>query len=238
MSPSELILVRHGESVGNVEREEAERSGAEVIPIEWRDADTPLSEHGAKQADALGRWLGEQPVPAAVWCSPYRRAHDTAQRALAAAALDVRLRIDERLRDRELGILDRLTTHGVASRYPTEATRKRELGKLYYRPPGGESWADVALRVRSFLRDLAADGSVLICSHDAVIWLFRYVLQDLDERTLLTSAAHAMVPNTSVTRFVRTAEGWELVEFGATDHLDRYGVEATHHGAEIDGPAY
>jgi broad specificity phosphatase PhoE len=238
VGPSELILVRHGESVGNVEREQAEAEGAEVIPIEWRDADTPLSDHGARQADAFGRWLAEQPVPAAVWCSPYRRAHDTAQHALEAAGLALPLRVDERLRDRELGILDRLTTHGVASRYPTEADRKRELGKFYYRPPGGESWVDVALRVRSFLRDLATDGTVLVCSHDAVIFLFRYVLQGLEERTLLTLANRESVPNASVTRFARSGTDWELVEFGTVDHLVQHGVEPTHHGAGADGPTH
>ena len=35
--------------------------------------------------------------------------------------------------------------------YPDEAKRRDLLGKFYYRPPGGESWADVALRIRSVL---------------------------------------------------------------------------------------
>ena len=69
--------------------------------------------------------------------------------------------VDERLRDRELGILDALTAHGVDVRLPAEAARRRWLGKFYYRPPGGEAWTDVALRLRSFLRDAAqaADGA-------------------------------------------------------------------------------
>ncbi len=66
---------------------------------------------------------------------------------------------DERLRDRELGILDRLTRLGVKTRYPDEAERRLWLGKLYYRPPGGESWADVALRLRSILDELNTLGT-------------------------------------------------------------------------------
>ena len=58
MAVTELLLIRHGESAGNVAREDAEASGAEVIDIEWRDADTPLSEHGRDQARALGGWCG------------------------------------------------------------------------------------------------------------------------------------------------------------------------------------
>ena len=63
-------------------------------------------------------------------------------------------RLDERLRDRELGILDRLTSAGVEARFLEEGERRRWLGKFYYRPPGGESWADVVLRLRSLLADL------------------------------------------------------------------------------------
>jgi broad specificity phosphatase PhoE len=238
VSLTEIVLVRHGESAGNVAREVAETSGDEVIDIEWRDADTPLSEHGRAQAEALGKWLGEldpDHVPVQVWSSPYVRARDTAVIATQTAGLDLPVVLDERLRDRELGILDRLTSSGVRNRYPSEAARRRTLGKFYYRPPGGESWADVALRIRSFLRDLAAADRVLVAAHDAVILLFRYVLEVLDEAALLELAAQDSVGNASVTRLVRAPHAaWEIVEFGTVDHLSRHGVEPTHHGAETD----
>ena len=44
-----------------------------------------------------------------------------------------------------------MTRSGIREQYPEEAQRRDLLGKFYYRPPGGESWADVALRVRSLL---------------------------------------------------------------------------------------
>src|SRR5689334_15780096 len=77
----ELVLVRHGESVGNVAAASAERAGLEVIDLETRDADTPLSPLGAEQAAALGTWLRAQTgddAPEVVWCSPYVRALQTA----------------------------------------------------------------------------------------------------------------------------------------------------------------
>jgi broad specificity phosphatase PhoE len=241
VSVSELILVRHGESAGNVAREQAEANGDDIIAIDWRDADTPLSEHGRAQAAALGGWLAERTTAVGeVWSSPYVRARDTVQIALNAAGLSHRVTLDERLRDRELGVLDRLTSVGIRERQPGEAERRRTLGKLYYRPPGGESWADVALRLRSFLHDVEArpgrSGSALIASHDAVILLFRYVLEGLDEPTLLDLAATASVGNASVTRLVRPSidSAWELADFGALDHLHQRGVEPTQHGAQID----
>ena len=54
MTIRELWLVRHGESTGNVAATGAERAGAELIEIDVRDADVPLSQVGREQAEALG----------------------------------------------------------------------------------------------------------------------------------------------------------------------------------------
>ena len=222
MGRTELLLVRHGESAGNVAQSRAEASSVEVLDVEWRDADAALTARGREQAEALGHWLRGRVQPVReVWSSPYVRARDTVRIALRAAGMGHEVRLDERLRDRELGVLDRLTSAGVRARLPEEAARRRTLGKLYYRPPGGESWADVALRLRSFLRDLdtASDGTVLIGCHDAIILLFRYILERLDEARLLELDRAPSLGNASVTRLVRTEGGWDLVDFGAADHL-------------------
>ncbi|HEY7008161.1 MAG TPA: histidine phosphatase family protein [Jatrophihabitantaceae bacterium] len=222
MGRTELLLVRHGESAGNVAQSRAESSSLEVIDVDWRDADAPLTERGHEQAAALGHWLGERgDAVREVWSSPYLRARDTARIALRTAGMRQRVRLDERLRDRELGVLDRLTSAGVRTRLPEESARRQTLGKMYYRPPGGESWADVALRLRSFLCDLdiASAGTVLVSCHDAVILLFRYILEELDEARLLELDRASSVGNASVTRLVRTEEGWELADFGAVHHL-------------------
>jgi broad specificity phosphatase PhoE len=235
--PTELIAVRHGESEGNVAREAAEAEQAELITIDQRDADVPLSGRGRNQAAAVGRWLvdyaADQPL-AAVWSSPYVRARQTAEIALQVAEVTVPVRVDERLRDRELGILDLLTGRGVAARYPDEAHRRRWLGKLYYRPPGGESWADVALRLRSFLRDVEP-GAVVVFCHDAVITLLRYVLEGLDEAALLELARTTTVENASVTRIVATSDGgWKVAGFNETEHLRAAGASPTRHEGERD----
>lgn len=242
MAISRLILVRHGESMGNVAREQAEASAADVIDIGLRDPDVPLSELGLRQAKALGCWLAElapAEQPTAVWSSPYRRAMQTAGEALTAAGLALPIRQDERLRDRELGILDLLTTAGVRNRYPEEATRRRWLGKLYYRPPGGESWSDVALRLRSYLADLerrSPDGQLLIVCHDAVILLFRYILEDLDETELFSLARAGSIRNASVTMLQRTEQDrWQAVLENDDDHLRRFGVSPAEHPGEQEG---
>jgi broad specificity phosphatase PhoE len=242
MGATEIWLVRHGESAANVIASAAQQKGELQIDVAWRDADVPLSPTGEKQAAALGTWLAEHShygVPAATWSSSYLRARQTIEIALAHAGLDIRTRIDERLRDRELGILDLLTSAGVEARYPDEAARRRWLGKFYYRPPGGESWADVALRIRSFLQDVDADddnGTVLVVAHDAVVMLFLYVCNELTEEELLDFSLTHVVTNASVTRLARpTGEGrWQVQAFAEQEHLDDVGVEATEHPGDKD----
>jgi len=237
--PRRLILVRHGESMGNVAREAAESSGSERIDIDQRDPDVPLSDLGRDQAVALGRWLAELPEsdrPTEVWSSPYVRARQTAAEALAAAGLPLPIGTDERLRDRELGVLDLLTSAGVRNRFPEEAQRRRWLGKLYYRPPGGESWADVALRLRSFIGDLPRVGSggrALVVCHDAIILLFRYVLEHLDEDGLFALARAGSIRNASVTVLELQPDGWHAVIQNYDDYLARFGAApAVHPGGQ------
>jgi len=230
----ELVLVRHGESLANVAAEEAEASGALRIAVPARDADVELSDRGRGQAKDLGRRLATEPVVDAVWVSPYRRAQETAAIALSAAGWDRSPRVDERLRDRELGILDALTGRGVRELHPDEAERRRWLGKYYYRPPGGESWADVALRVRSLVPDLGTSGErVLVVAHDAVIWLFRAVLERIEERPLLDLAAADPIRNASITRLVGDGSGpWRAALVNDVGHV----AEVTEHGGRPDAP--
>jgi probable phosphoglycerate mutase len=227
-------LIRHGESTGNVAREAAESGGLEVIDIPERDADVPLSDRGEEQARAVGRWLAELPPaqrPDVVVSSPYRRAMDTARLALEQVeGYRPTFILDERLRDRELGVLDLLTQHGVSERYPDELVRKRRLGKFYYRPPGGESWADVALRLRTLFADLtlAHRGErVLLFAHEMTAYLLRYLLEGVPEPELLTGARATTVANGSLTAWEPHGDGYSLVSEHETEHLQEHGAQPT-----------
>src|SRR3954451_3003349 len=99
-----------------------------MIDIAERDMDVPLSPLGERQAEAFGRWLAGLPArqqPTVVITSPYVRAAMTAHLALEAAGRqprhDIDVVVDERLREREFGVLDRLTKSGIRSRYPEQA---------------------------------------------------------------------------------------------------------------------
>jgi 2,3-bisphosphoglycerate-dependent phosphoglycerate mutase len=224
-----LGIVRHGESVGNIAAAEAERSGAEVIDIAERDADVPLSPTGRRQAQALHQHFRRTALSTDLAVvSPYLRARQTAE--LALDGLGVPLIVDERLRDRELGILDLLTNAGVHARHPEEALRRSHQGKYYYRPPGGESWADVLLRLRSLLRELREDhpdGRILLFAHEATVWLVRSLAENVPEPELMTLARGEAISNCSISSW--SGDGVRLTpeRFNDAGHLEDHGAPAT-----------
>jgi probable phosphoglycerate mutase len=230
--PAALWLVRHGQSTGNVAREAAESGGAEMLDLAERDADVPLSDLGREQAEALAHWMADLPPaerPTLAVSSPYRRALDTARGALAGLD-DVELRVDERLRDRELGILDLHTSAGIRARHPEEAARRRHLRKFYYRPPGGESWADIVLRLRSLLADplLGLAGErVVWFTHEAPILLTRYVVEQLSEDELMEVARSTRLANCGVSRYETGPDGLRLVAFNDVHPLPGEGARPT-----------
>ncbi len=210
--PKSLFIVRHGESAGNVAREAANAARDLVIQNPTRDVDVPLSELGERQAIALGHWFGALPPeerPTVVVSSPYVRARQTTDilkrlgnfRYASDAASLV---IDERFREKEFGILDGLTRYGILARFPEQAALRSSLGKFYHRPPGGESWCDVILRLRSafeMMRHEYHGERVLVVAHSVVVLCMRYIIEHLTEESILLIDRANEVANCSVTRF-------------------------------------
>ncbi len=213
--PKRLWLVRHGQSQGNVARDAAHRAGDSVIALDLRDVDVPLSDLGQEQAQAAGQWFAELPEaekPEVLLSSPYVRAKQTAEAICAAGGLagggpDGKYRptiIDERLREREFGVFDGLTTKGIREQYPTEAAHRAKIGKFYHRPPGGESWADVILRLRSALNTISLQYSgktILIVCHQVVVLCLRYILEELSEADILAIDRQSDILNCGICAF-------------------------------------
>ena len=239
--PAYLWLVRHGESAGNVARDAAQAAGATRIDIAERDVDVPLSALGERQAAALGRWFAGLPQgerPDLVLASPYRRAVGTAEAIRVAGGLASAtppLLVDERLREKEFGILDRLTRAGIEQLHPEQAELRRDLGKFYHRPPGGESWCDVILRLRSALDTIAlhhAGQRVIIVAHQVVVLCFRYLLEDMTEGQILGIDAEGDVMNCGVTEYTFSADarpggGLVLARYNFVAPLEAGGASVT-----------
>jgi broad specificity phosphatase PhoE len=208
--PQRIWLVRHGQSAGNVARDAAEAAAQLLIDIAERDVDVPLSELGLRQADALAGWfcaLPESERPTVVLFSPYLRALGTAQivlERLGGRDELVAVVADERLREKEFGVTDRLTPLGIRDKYPELADQRKHVGKFYFRPPGGESWCDVILRLRSVLDTVTREyrkENVLIVGHQVIVNCFRYLLERLDEEAILAIDRAEDVPNCGITGY-------------------------------------
>lgn len=230
--PSNLWIVRHGQSAGNVARDNADAAGALKIDLSHRDVDIPLSDLGRKQSTALGHWFSALDVrPTVILCSPYVRALETASLFQAAGGTDPAacICLDERLREKEFGILDGLTRAGIEHFHPEQADYRKLLGKFYHRPPGGESWADVILRLRSVLDTISLhhrDKPVMIVAHQVVVLCLRYILEGISEREILEVDGQGDVANCSITEYVNrpTENGdgtLELVSYNVVTPLER-----------------
>ena len=239
--PLRLWIVRHGESAGNVARDAAQAAGATRIDIAERDVDVPLSDRGHRQAEALGRWFAAMPAderPNLVLASPYRRAVQTAEAIRAAGALTADappLLVDERLREKEFGILDRLTRAGIEQLHPEQAELRTDLGKFYHRPPGGESWCDVILRLRSALDTMALhyEGQrILLVAHQVVVLCLRYLLENMTEGEILAIDAEGDVANCGVTEYAPAAAATpgaalDLIRYNFVAPLEAQGAPVT-----------
>ncbi len=183
-----LVIVRHGESQRNVGKQAAQEAGHLEYGGNIRDMDVTLTPRGVKQAEVTGEHLGQKFHFHRIFVSPYVRTVQTAELMTEHSHPRPLISYEERIREKEFGILDGLTKAGIAKKYPEELRRREREGKYYYRPPGGESYPDVSLRVHSFLGTLARDcrrQSVLVVCHSVVVLTFRRLLERLTERELL-----------------------------------------------------
>jgi probable phosphoglycerate mutase len=155
-----LLFIRHGETDWNVAgRLQGQR-------------DIPLNARGCDQAAAAGRTIRKIIRADATdrgldyVASPLGRARQTMELARATLGLPPQAyAIDARLMELSFGSWEGLTWPEVKALAP-EAAVARETRKWDYAPPGGESYAMLALRIAPWLAEL--DGDTLVVSHGGV----------------------------------------------------------------------
>jgi broad specificity phosphatase PhoE/ribonuclease HI len=150
--PTRLLLLRHGQTELSRQRRYSGRGDPELTDI------------GRRQAADAARYLSQKGGIAAVVSSPLQRAAATA--AAAADALGLPVRIDDDLIETDFGEWEGLTFLEAAQRHPD--VHGRWLRDTGLRPPGGESFDDVAARVHRVRDRIVADygpSTVLVVSH-------------------------------------------------------------------------
>jgi probable phosphoglycerate mutase len=169
-----FFIARHGETVFNA----SARMQGDVLH-------TPLTRAGFAQADEMGALLRVHLGPAPkldLWASPAGRALQTL--ALIAEHLELDwhgARTDERLREIDIGAWsERAYADVVAEAGPVI---DRATGLFSRRPPGGEWYDDVAVRLRTWLGDTQGEtGDRLIVMHGMSSRVLRGLLTGGPER--------------------------------------------------------
>ncbi len=179
--PLDLVLVRHGESVGNEAIRKA-KAGEAVASAQDQHSSRRwmLTDTGRKQAEAAGAWLREQKLDVydRHYCSPYVRAMQTA--ALLRLS-DAEWWVEPLVRERDRGYEYVAQTQEVAAQFAHSARTRRD-DRFLWRPAGGESITDVDLRLRQVLATLARelDGRRVICvTHEDAMDAMRFRLEKM-----------------------------------------------------------
>lgn len=233
--PNDLVLVRHGESEGNVvtgAAKDGDTSGYTDTYMATPGSQWRLTERGREQARTIGAWLQEEAFADRYFArpsdprfdrwlvSPYVRTRETAAHLGMAGA---RWQINRALRERDWGDISLIPrSEFTSAAWWIENAKTKHLDPLYWCAPNGESVAMIAEdRVRNVLDTLhrECDGKrVVTVSHAETIVAFRLVLErwsdeqyaqaetDRSERIGNCEAIHYSRWNPHATEPIRPAE--------------------------------
>ncbi|MEV5837941.1 histidine phosphatase family protein [Nocardia sp. NPDC052112] len=210
-----LVLVRHGETEGNV---------AKIL--DTRIPGLPLTERGAAQAKTFGSSLRRPPK--ALFSSAALRARQTA--GYIEAATGVPVEVLDGIQEIQVGELEGLNTEEAHSRFQ-RIYRAWHEGDLAERVPGGESGYDVLARFLPVVEDLrvkyltdGSDGDILLVSHGAAMRLVSRNLSGVAPP--FTTNNH--LDNTETIELVpRPVGGWECIRWGRFTPPFAYEVSPT-----------
>jgi broad specificity phosphatase PhoE len=216
--PLDLVLVRHGESEGN-EAVRRARGGDDALLLRVREHHSSfwrLTEEGIAQAQRCGEWLrGSFPQGFdRYYTSEYARAMETAA-WLGLSGAEWYVHPD--LRERSWGDLDRLTSEERQEHF-AESLAEKAASPFYWRPPNGESIAEVGARLRGIVRGLQSDcpaGMAILVCHGELIGAFRakleYMSQD-DYRRWATDPAERLLNGEVVQYSRRDPDSGEIAD--------------------------
>jgi broad specificity phosphatase PhoE len=201
-----LLLVRHGETEGNVSRR-------------LQGADDPLTDRGRRQAEEIAAHLSGREDVAALYASPYRRAFDTARPIGEALGLEPEPR--PALAELDVGDAAGYRFEAWIEEFPGEAERFRTEG-VDYSWPGGESGRDLAARTEGEIDRIirahgGEDGAVVVVSHGgALAWIIAHLLGEPDGEW---PYSYARLENCSVTEAEISPNGEGPAEFLYTNEV-------------------
>jgi NAD+ kinase len=187
--PLDLILVRHGQSEGNVATDLSKAGDNRHYTKEFLNRHSSLwrlTDKGKLQAQTAGEWLKSNVNPhfGRYYTSEYLRAVET---AMLLGLPNAQWFLEFYLRERDWGDMD-VMTHEEREKRFAESIAAKKRDAFYWTPPNGVAIADLCLRVDRVLETLhreCSDKSVVIVSHGEVMWGFRIRLERLTQQRFI-----------------------------------------------------
>lgn len=201
---TKFLIIRHGQSTANLEERYAG----------WYDA--PLTELGRKQAAITTDYILKNYHVDAVYSSDLIRAVETVKEIAARA--NVPLVKEKALREIDGGEWEGKQVEEIARKYPEQAYLwKTDIGKA--RPTGGESFAELQVRIDSAFRKIAAENdgkTVVVASHGGAIRTMQCLFENVPIEDMRKVP---WTPNASVSEVNYENGKYTPVRLGYTGHL-------------------
>lgn len=216
--PLDLVLVRHGESEGNLVKKRARKGDTTGFTPEFRDRHSSqfrLTDRGIAQAKAAGVWLKANGFGRfdRYYTSEYLRAMETAGHLDLDLLPGKRWYADFFLRERDYGRFDVMPYDEREEKFG-EYFRAADRDGFFWEPPGGESMADVALRLGRLLDTLhreCSDKRVIVVCHGETMWALRVRLERMSQERFgvlhASRDAHDRIHNCQVLHYTRRDPG-------------------------------
>ena len=203
MKDTVLILIRHGETLWNTQ---LRMQGS---------LDSDLTPKGKSQIKALGKWMKEVPFDY-LYCSDTPRAHKTAEAIRKFTGHN--LNLDKRLREKNLGVFEGLTSEEARERYPENFQQFKTAGASYEIDQGEstQQLLERSLDAIEEIRDRHPQKVAVVVTHGGVVRvLMKHVLG-----IPLDAPTQFLIGNTGIFRLV-WREKWIVAEMGALPHLEK-----------------
>lgn len=204
MEATRIIAVRHGETAWNVD---ARIQG---------QLDIGLNDTGRWQAKRVGEALATEEI-SAVYSSDLGRAQETAQSIAEVTGIPVVP--EEGLRERSFGMFEGKTFDEIHQTWPDHAHNWRKRIPEWEPPEGGESLLQLRERVTRTIQSLAArhpGKQIVVVAHGGVLDTLYRVATGQE----VNSPRTWELPNGAINRLLWTPEGFTLVGWSDTQHLD------------------
>lgn len=211
MEATRIIAIRHGETSWNVD---ARIQG---------QLDIGLNDTGHWQARRVGEALASEPITA-VYSSDLSRAHATAQQIAEKAGVPVIPH--QGLRERSFGMFEGKTFDEIHANWPDHAQNWRKRIPEWTPPEGGESLLALRERVTRTLQELAArhpGEQIVVVAHGGVLDALYRVATGQE----VNSPRTWELPNGAINRLLWTSQGFTLVGWSDTSHLDDAAADET-----------